>query len=316
MIGPLLAQYDWPDMHQTYRLLTFALMLALWMAPVPAQAWQPRVRTFTQALASGDSADFYYPARLRPRRYPIIAFLQGALTDKALYSDYAKALAGRGYIVVVPNRFQSLGPGQPPLLFTTQQVVVDVLNTVKAANDNRKSPLYRLADTTTLGVGGHSLGGAVGLFAVESSCSPPVCFGIFVRPPELKAVALFGTNSIGFDGQPIDVNTSAAPVFLLQGTKDAIATPEEAHQTFDLLETPRGLIRFRGLNHWGITNVQNPPGATPDSSAQNFPQKLGVRLLARWSGEVFDAYLKNDRRARRRLARERKGFFVNITIDD
>ena len=282
----------------------------------PVQAYGPQTEAFTTTLLSGDQADVYYPTHPHYRRqtFPVIAFLQGALSDKGLYSEYADRLAGHGYIVVVPNHFEALIPGLPPQLFSTQTVVTDVLASMVAANNDSSSPLYTIVDTHTLGVGGHSFGGAVGLYAVEGSCNPPFCFTSYTRPPELKAAALYGTNSIGLDGQPLDVDTSAAPVFLLQGSVDGIATPGEAASTFPLLEAPKGIIAFTGLNHWGIADVQNPPGTTSDPLAQTVRQNVGLIRLARWSAIVFDAYLKNDRRALRRLRREPQRRAVQVTL--
>jgi dienelactone hydrolase len=251
------------------------------------------VGVFTTALLSGDQADVYHPVGGTPDSFPIIAFLQGGLVDKSLYSGFASGLAGAGYVVVVPNHFQLFGP-PPAQLFSSQSVVTDVLASITAADANPASPLYQVVDTNNLGVSGHSFGGAAALYAVEGSCLPPFCFGFFARPPQLKAAAVYGVNTVNPAGILLDVNTSAAPVALLQGSVDGRATPAKAAQTFGLMETPKGLVTFDGLNHWGIADVQNPAGNTPDPGVQTRDQSWGISKTAKYARIVFDAYLKGD----------------------
>ena len=269
--------------------------------------------SFTTTLLSGDQADVYHPLGGAPNSYPIVAFLQGGLVDKSLYSGFAKALAGGGYVVVVPNHLAVLGPpGSPAGLFTQQSVVTDVLASMTAADADAASPLYEIVDTNNLGVSGHSFGGAAALYTVEGSCLPPFCFGTFVRPAALKAAAVYGVNTVNPQGQLLDVNTSAAPVALLQGSVDGRATPDKAAVTFNLLETPKALITFDGLNHWGIADVQNPAGNTPDPGVQTRPQSWGIAKTAKYAQTVFDAYLKKDKGALKKLRKQQSETGVTI----
>lgn len=155
-----------------------------------------RVDSFNTVLVSGDWADVYHPLPARAGT-PGIAFLQGGLTDKSVYSGFARELACAGYVMVVPNHDVALIPGLPPQLFASQQVINDVLATMVLSNANPVSPVYGTVVTNTLGVSVHSFGGATALFAIEGSCRPPFCFGFYARPPQLKAAAVFGVNTIG-----------------------------------------------------------------------------------------------------------------------
>jgi hypothetical protein len=239
--------------------------------------------------------------------------LQGGLVDKSLYSGFANALAGAGYVVVVPNHFAVLGPpGTPPQLFSSQSVVTDVLASITLADGDPASPLYQIVDTNNLGVSGHSFGGAAALYTVEGSCNPPFCFGFFARPPQLKAAAVYGVNTVNPAGILLDVNTSAAPVALLQGSVDGRAAPAKAAQTFGLMETPKGLITFDGLNHWGIADVQNPAGNTPDPGVQTRSQSWGIAKTAKYAQTVFDAYLKGDSSALQKLSTQQSETGVDI----
>jgi dienelactone hydrolase len=306
----------------THRIMLscLGLLLASACGSAPADLDEPGaseeplcgVSSFTTSLLSGDQADVYHPAHGAPDSFPVIAFLQGGLVDKSLYSGFARELAGGGYVVVVPNHFQALVPGLPPQLFSSQRVVNDVLASMTAADANPASPLYQIVDTNNLGVSGHSFGGAAALYTVEGSCNPPFCFGFYVRPPQLKAAAVYGVNTVNPAGILLDVNTSAAPVALLQGSVDGRATPAKAALTFGLMETPKALITFDGLNHWGIADVQNPAGNTPDPNPQTRPQDWGIDKTAKYARVMFDAYLKGDHGALKKLRREQSENGVNI----
>ena len=269
------------------------------------------VNVFTTSLLSSDLADVYHPIGGSPDSYPVVAFLQGGLVDKSLYAGFATELAGAGYVVVVPNHFASLIPG-PPQLFSSQHVVTDVLASMSAADANPASPLYQIVDTNNLGVSGHSFGGAAALYTVEGSCNPPFCFGFFVRPPQLKAAAVYGVNTFSPQGMLLEVDTSAAPVALLQGSVDGRATPARAALTFGVLETPKALITFDGLNHWGIADVQNPAGNTPDPNAQTQPQEWGVSKTAKYARIIFDAYLKGDGSALEKLRQQQSESGIGV----
>jgi dienelactone hydrolase len=273
------------------------------------------VNVFTTTLTNGDQADVYHPTYGHADDYPTIAFLQGALTDKSFYSGFARELAGEGYVVVVANHFQVLGPpGTPPQLFTSELVVNAVQASMTAADADPASPLYQIVDTNNLGVSGHSFGGVAALYSVQGTCTPPFCFGPFyARPPQLHAAAVYGTNTVNQAGVLLDLNTSAAPVALLQGSVDGNATPARAALTFGILETPKALITLDGLNHWGIADQQNPPGAQPDLSPQTRPQEWGISKTAKYAAVMFDAYLKGDNGALKKLRKEKSE--QGVTID-
>jgi dienelactone hydrolase len=275
-----------------------------------------QVNVFTTTLNSGDQADVYHPSRGRTNEYPVVAFLQGGLVDKSLYSGFGKELASAGYVVVIPNHFAALAPPPaPPGLFASQHSVNDVLASMTAANADPASPVYRLVDTSKLGVAGHSFGGAAALYTVEGSCLPPFCFGFFVRPPALKAAAVFGVNTFNQAGVLLDVNTSAAPSVLIQGANDGRAIPARAAATFGIMETPKALITIDGINHWGIADVQNPPPNTPDPGVQTKSQEYSIEKTAKYTALVFDAYVKGDRGAQKKLRKEKGERGVNIEFE-
>ncbi len=275
-----------------------------------------RVNTFTTTTPAGDQADVYYPTTRRPLpadSLPVVSLTQGALVDKSLYSEYATQLSRFGFVVVVPNHYASLFPGAPPQLFTNQMVIHDVLALMAREDADASSPLHEVVDTSRLGLTGHSFGGAAALFAVEGSCKPPFCFGFFPPLPQLKGAALWGTHTVQ-NGMTLPVDTSKAPVALLQGELD---NPNEAGLTYEQLEKPRALILFEGMNHYGITNINNPPGAKPDPSAPTVEQEQGIKRLARWTGLYLRATVHNDPRAARIIYESggNRGGSVTVTAE-
>jgi hypothetical protein len=52
-----------------------------------------------------------------------------------------------------------------------------------------------------------------------------------------------------------------------------------------------------GANHYGITDVNNPPGAIPDPNEPTLKQERAAAYVARWAGFWLRAQLKNDRAA-------------------
>ncbi len=262
-----------------------------------------RVGTVSVVLSAGDPADVYYPVvpdRLRgllTDAFPVVAVLQGANVDKRFYSGLGRQLARQGFVVVVPNRARIVGPPVPQL-FTSTTAITEVLDYARQADVDPASPVYRVTDAGSLGLVGHSFGGAVGLFASAGVCQPPLCEPPFVRPKELRAAAFYGTNVATGEVLDRDLDTSGVAVALVQGTRDTIAPPVEALVTYRSLERPRALITIEGANHYGITDVDDPEGAVPDPADPTIGQQQSVRLVARWSGLWLRAGLKNDPVAR------------------
>jgi dienelactone hydrolase len=270
-------------------------------ATAPADKGLDRaVRAFSVTLPSGDPADVYVPrvparaAGLLEDAFPVVAVLQGANVDKSQYSRVSRLLAARGFVVVVPNKLRAVAPPPvPPGLFTTQDVVDTVLAGVTTLDADPASPLYKIAATRSLGVLGHSFGGAAALFAAAGVCQPPFCFGAYVRPPQLKAVAVYGTNLATGTQLDQDLDTTGVAVQLIQGTRDGIAPPVEAEVTFRSLERPRAYSPVRGANHYGITDQDDPPGAVPDPNSPTISQETANRRVAALAALWFSRFLRN-----------------------
>ncbi len=282
-----------------------------------------------------DVADVYYPNVPASSRkffkdaFPVVVVLQGAQVDKSFYSQFGTRLALSLFVVVIPNHFRSVPTGLPPApvftgFFSGSSVVSNALVQVQNEDNNLSSPLYT-ADTNTVGLVGHSFGGAAGLYASAlDGCAavpvPPFCEGPYAHPAGLKAAVFYGTNLVVPINPPppppapqdfvINLNTSGVAVALMQGTLDGISLPEKADRTYPTLEDPRGLITIGGANHYGICNVNCdvnnpcvppappaplfPPAPQPEFSQPTLSQNEAVARVARWTGLWLRAQLKND----------------------
>ncbi|SEG54604.1 Alpha/beta hydrolase family protein [Thermomonospora echinospora] len=232
---------------------------------------------------NGDAADVYAPAPGDIKAdLPVALLLQGANVDKSNYAAYARAVAGYGFVVVVPNH-QRVIFGQPGLYAEEAQAAWTV-TWMKQEDARTGSPLKGKIDTGSLVLLGHSFGGAAGLTLTTGACVAPFCDTPTTKPAELKGGAFYGTNNLPPGGSVNPPVANTVPVALIQGTADGRATPAAAEGTYNAIQTPpKMLVSVTGANHYGITDTQAPAGALPDPSPQTVTQETSIKASARWS---------------------------------
>jgi dienelactone hydrolase len=247
-----------------------------------------------QMLPSGYSTDIYLPrtARLQGGRredsLPLVVFLPGAFVDKSQYASVASFIAGAGFVVVIPN---------PIGLFLEVNTVNDLLDDISIADKDPGSPLHKVVDTNTLFVSGHSLGGAIGLYALTGTCAPQICstFPNYSAPEALIAGAFYGTNLVEA-GSLIELDPPASNVIIVQGSNDSIAVTDEAIKTYSSFATSRALVEIAGADHYGVCNdpalsppvTQDPTEGDPDPP---LPQAEANRRIAFWLATWFKSRL-------------------------
>jgi dienelactone hydrolase len=246
-------------------------------------------------LINGDPTDVYYPVVSGSNEStPIVLLLQGALVDKADYSNYAQIVASYGFAVVVPNNQRTLSaPGgvQFSGLFPEQDQVNEVLDFMTLENSNSASPVAGLLDTDSLGLLGHSFGGAVGIASTQDECFFILCSEGYSLPEELKAGIFYGTNFDAANTGTIPPIDNRVPTGLIFGTLDGVADPAETVTTFNqLLNPPKALIEVEGANHYGITNADSPR----DPVRPELEQAIATETIGRWSGAFLRAHVLND----------------------
>jgi predicted dienelactone hydrolase len=235
-----------------------------------------------------DATTVYYPSGLATgQKLPFVLMLQGAEVDKQYYSSYAEQVAAHGLIVIVENHDNVLlgdnYAGETQVSNTATWAVFENLRT--------GSPLKGHIDTGKMGLLGHSFGGVAGLFASSGVCVPPFCLGLYLRPAALKAAAFYGTNS-SIGGVTLPTALNGVPVALINGSLDGNATLAETQTSYDLMfGAKRALVTLHGANHYGITNIDNPPPAAPDLTAPTLAQATAVSEVALWSAMWIKAQL-------------------------
>ncbi|MBP0004104.1 MAG: hypothetical protein J7642_10370 [Cyanobacteria bacterium SBC] len=249
---------------------------------------------YATTTVAGDSIDLYYPSNV-DRSLPVALLLQGFNVDKAYYARYAEQVGRYGFIVVVPNHRTSVRGREA--LFAQVGQVTDVLASMQHENQNARSPLFGKIDPTTLVLLGHSHGGMMGLDAIRGACDVPFCIGDYALPEELKAAAFYGTF-LWEDGEYLTIDNARVPTMLIAGSRDSLITPEETWTTYQHLKfSPKIYVRVEGANHYGITDLDNPPKAPREPNPPTIPQEMSIETIARWSAVFLRAYALNDRTA-------------------
>lgn len=266
------------------RVLLAATLSLLLLNASPRAVADDVVRQEETRIAA-DSATVWYPVHT-DHRLPVALLLPGANVGRAYYARFATAVAAYGFVVVVPERYPMPGYSLP-----SENTLTDVVNWARGVDP--ESAVGQRADPATLVVAGHSYGGAAALYAAADRCQLPFCFGMSYRhPPELKAIVGHGTNTTV--GSVVDsVAVQGIPVMYINGTEDGVSEPEEAHASFaELSGTPAGVfVNLLGANHFGLADIDNPPGAVPDTHAATAGRDQTIATAARWTAMWFLAQL-------------------------
>ncbi|QIZ71952.1 alpha/beta hydrolase family protein [Oxynema aestuarii] len=265
----------------------------------PSQPLYAKVDRFKTTIPGyNDPADIYYPqpSQLAPAdRLPVALLIQGFNVDAAYYSQFATQIARYGFIVVVPNHLTTIRDREE--LFPQVGQVTDVLRYVKAQQHHANSPLFKITDAEKLVLIGHSQGGFIGLDAIREACDLPWCEGPYERPKELLAGVFFGSD-LWEDGEYLKVNNAGIPIALIAGSRDSLIRAESIEKTYNNIESPpKAYIEVRGANHYGLTDLDNPPGSPNEKSSSTLDRAVSLETIARWTAVFLRAYALDDRAA-------------------
>jgi len=285
-----------------------------------------------------DPTDIYYPIPEdddnATYKFPIALFLQGGRVDKRYFSEFAKHLAGYGFIVVVPNHdadFLLMDMIQFDGFFPENQQIPDTLDFMNAENTNPFSPLFGIVDNETMVLSGHSFGSAVIIDAIQETCEFPICRpegSTFDLPEQVKAVALTGINTIPF-GNPFDNenrNTdNQVPMAIINGSLDENAQYEDTKISYGKIQNPpKALVFVKGANHYGMCDENNPGNPyypederidgtpTPQEAEPTLDQDISIETFARWTALFLRAHALGDADALEYVSKTGKYLDANV----
>lgn len=269
----------------------------------PSPSFQ-QIETYTTSIDTVgsmpgfDETDIYFPVTSNvDTEFPLVVLLQGALVDKADYVNYASLVAGYGFVVAIPNHERTLSNGIITVtdFFPDVELINDVLDFMETENQNNLSPAQGIVNTDSLGLIGHSFGGATGLSAIDGNCYPVLCNGSYVLPSQLQAGIFYGANfrdQITGEFLPIDNQNIATG--LIAGNLDGVASLSRSEITYDNISNPpKILVTVDGANHYGITNEDS----FRDPVRPTLAQDIATETIARWSGLFLRSHLWDDKEA-------------------
>lgn len=248
----------------------------------------------------GMTVAFYYPAASE-QPLALAVFLKGLNVAPSHYSYYAQRLAQYGFVVALPDPETRLPRREE--LFAPMGLLADLQATLRQETQSPQSPLFQRVDPDSVALLGHSQGGIVGLDAVVNASAVSFASGDYSLPPQLKAAAFYGSlldlelDLEGDGDRPL--NSQGLPLALMAGSRDSLMPAAEVRETYTRLATPPKLyLELKGANHYGITNVNNPPQAPLDPRLPDLSQEIALDILARWTGVFLRAWVLEDAIAR------------------
>ena len=144
------------------------------------------------------------------------------------------------------------------------------------------------------------------MYFATGTCQPPFCIGDYHLPTQVKAVAVTSTHLFSTDEGsvcPCVADDPQNPMSLYEGNLVPLAiitgTLDDAECTVASFCSPsitpeKALVFLDGVNHWGVTDKQNPPTNTEDCEFQTKSQEWSNKKFARWAAVLFSAYLKGN----------------------
>ena len=259
------------------------------------------------------SIEIYYPTGSSVS-LPILVLFQGGNVHSSFYSKYAARLASSGYVVYAGNRCDIFIVQY--FLYPAVSLGNKVLALAKTQNTDSSSPLFGRIDTSKIGFLGHSLGGVVGLYAMNKICEFPFCNSDYAFLSEVKAGVFYGSGLGGSFSQSkfyTGSNGKGIPTGYIQGSVDGANKPATGLASYTNAIPTKVYFAVDGTNHYGITDVNNPFGANTESSTGTLSQANAISKIAESSLIFLDAYIKSDSTALNKIINSSSGI-TNVTI--
>jgi predicted dienelactone hydrolase len=236
--------------------------------------------------------DIYLPEA--EGKYPVVVFSHGFQLSPSDYSSYGEHLASWGYVAILPSYPGSLiAPRSHAQLRDDLSAIVDWIEAEPAALKGR-------ADTTLVGLSGHSMGGKVSLlfaatdpradavFAIDPvDAGPPFAFNPGDYPSVAPELMPDITAPLGIVGET--TNSTGG------GFGGACAPAEDNFQQYYQAATsPAVEIDMLGANHMSFLDDPNCGFACSACPAGTDDTVLTRKLTQRMMIAFFEVQLKGD----------------------
>ncbi|GBF50946.1 hypothetical protein LPTSP4_24770 [Leptospira ryugenii] len=245
-------------------------------------------------LPTAGSVEIYYP-KTGTGPFPIITLFPGGNVHGSFYSRYAARIAADGYVVWIPS--QCVPFFTQYFLKPSSAAGNEVLAYAKQLQTDSTSALFGKLNTDSMAYLGHSLGGVTAIYALNGICQVPFCDPGTSFLSEVKVALVYGaglTNTL--DPNQIRLNSAgkATPLVFLQGALDTAFPPQNALSSYENYKSIKYLANIDGMNHYGITDVNNPFGANAERTQSTLSQEESITRLANLSILFLNAYLKSN----------------------
>lgn len=276
------------------------------------QAWGPEPRLPSRTLVT----TVLYPATGTPAPdpvsgappdtaggpFPLVVFGHGLGSTPQAYLHLLSAWAAAGYVVAAP-RFplsSSQTPGGPDAADVVHQPgdMRYVVDAVLRQSAGGSGPLAGLVDPHEVGAAGHSNGAISTLGLVADTCC---------KDARIKAAVVMAGTTEGFPGGHYELDHSP-PLLLVHDTTDEVVPYRSAVVEYDRARGPKALLTIRGSTNRALS------GASAHTAAAGVGGPASATVI-RTTTDFFDAYLRHDQAARRRIGPAGRSRYTTMHYD-
>jgi dienelactone hydrolase len=182
-----------------------------------------------------------YPASGGP--YPLLVLAHGASGHPDEFAEQIPAWAADGFVIAAPE-FPLTNRDVPSALLNFTDVanqpgdVSFVIDSVLAASDDPDSPLHGLVDPTSIGMVGHSLGGAT---------TWAVAFNTATRDERIDSATVFAGLTLDMPGGEFAYD-SGLPLLVMHGDADDVPITMDL-AAYQQAAAPKWFVTLIGADH-------------------------------------------------------------------
>ena len=253
--------------------------------------------------------DIYSPTQ--PARYPVIVFQHGFGGSIKGYETISEHLASHGFVVILPQMY---GPGFQDAPTAAEEAALG-LNVLSWIEDNLNDFISVYADTSLLGIAGHSRGGQVAYrIALQLPKQIKALAGVDpVDATEMSNDTKIVTGPLTFDIPTYILGAGLGPIPVETGVFKIPCAPEESsyNHFFENNPSPSWLVVATTHGHADMIDEEDFSDFCPGG-----PDRDGMRsLTAGTLAAFFSGILQNNKQALQVLS-DTEGAPIPIEVQD